>query len=162
MDNRQVIEGLRKYCEFLENLRTIHSDIADNPRMEGKWSIKQIICHLYRWDIHLTQTIFPKGVINEAVTFPDHDEYNAQSEAYAATVNFTELLTLSLKARNQLIDELARHEKFLQHPITVNGLTHCPNSGSVYTLNYLMTEFIDHDQHHMKQIKQYLTLSETK
>jgi uncharacterized damage-inducible protein DinB len=161
MNNSQVTEGLRRYTDLLKHLRTksLEHRYTYNGR---KWSVKQMISHIYRWDLYLINTILRAGIHVKAVTFPSHDEYNAQSEAYAATVIFEDLLNQSIHARGQLVQDLVTNDGTLSESITVNGKTNCPNTGARYTLNYLMIEFIEHDTHHSKQIQQYLTLAETK
>ncbi|WHS76005.1 hypothetical protein OF864_01165 [Bacillus cereus] len=44
----------------------------------------------------------------------------------------------------------------LKNPLTANGVAHCPNIGNTYSLIYVVKEFTDHDNHHKRQIIQFL------
>jgi uncharacterized damage-inducible protein DinB len=161
MNNEKVLLSLGSYLDFLETLRKVENGVDEIPLKEGKWSVKQIISHMYRWDLYLIEMILPAAIKDKAVHFPSHDNYNAQSEVYAKTVTFQDLINQSAAVRKKLIEELDRSQLMMDESITVNGLTHCPNTGTPYSLNYLMSEFIDHDRHHIQQIQRFLTLCQT-
>lgn len=40
--------------------------------------------------------------------------------------------------------------------IAANGVTHCPNTGTPYSLIYIVKEFTDHDNHNKRQIIKFL------
>ncbi|WP_421384896.1 DinB family protein [Bacillus salacetis] len=162
MNNEKMLFSMGSYVVFLENLKENGIGVDEIPLTEGKWSIKQIISHMYRWDLFLLEAVLPAGLKDKAVHFPSHDEYNAQSEVYSNTISFKTLINHSVDARKKLIEKLAEHQKLLGDSITINGLTHCPNTGKRYSLNYLMTEFVHHDMHHSQQIEQFLTLNHAK
>ncbi|MGF2615883.1 DinB family protein [Rossellomorea vietnamensis] len=165
MENYEALsESLREYNDFLKEVVSPNENQAEISIAEGSWSIKQIITHMYRWDLYLLEEVLPSAVAKKEVSFPSHNEYNAESQEYSKTVGIEDLLQQSILLRGQLIKELET-EKFkimLDEPITVNGLTHCPNTKTRYSLTYLMHEFVDHDKHHTWQITDFLKLTQTK
>jgi len=44
----------------------------------------------------------------------------------------------------------------LNKSLTANRITHCPHTGTPYSLIYIVKEFTDHDNHHKGQIIQFL------
>ncbi len=44
----------------------------------------------------------------------------------------------------------------LEKPLTANGVSYCPHTGTPYSLIYIIKEFIEHDNHHKKQIIHFL------
>jgi hypothetical protein len=124
MKNEKVLLTLRMYVDFLENLREMNEGAEEIPLAEGKWSSKQIIGHMYRWDLYLIETILPAAITYKSVHFPSHDEYNAHSELFAETVTFDALINQSVDVRKKLIEKLKGHQLLMENPITVNGHSH--------------------------------------
>jgi hypothetical protein len=161
MNALDTIQSLQSYADYLIDLRSINTELAETPITEGKWSIKKIISHIYRWDIYLIEVALPSAVQEKAVSFPIHDEYNKASALYSETVNFDVLIDQSVRARNNLIKGINNHKDVLEDPITVQENTHCPGTHSAYTLLYLFGEFVDHDGHHIHQINDFLSVNES-
>lgn len=44
----------------------------------------------------------------------------------------------------------------LEKPLTANGVSYCPHTGTPYSLIYIIKEFIEHDNHHKRQIIHFL------
>ncbi|WP_456271340.1 DinB family protein [Bacillus sp. AK031] len=152
-----TLRSLQSYTDYLIGLKSINTELANAPITEGKWSIKEIISHIYRWDIYLLEVALPSAIQSKSVNFPSHDEYNEASVLYSETVGFNELIDHSVQIRNNLINEINNCKVKLEEPITVQGNTHCPNTNAVYTFLYLLGEFVEHDRHHFNQINTYLS-----
>ncbi|MGD6803692.1 DinB family protein [Rossellomorea vietnamensis] len=160
MDPNTVTDALKRYNDFLEGLVYIDEKQADLPLAKGKWSTKQVISHMYGWDLYLLETVLPSALIKKAVSFPSHNEFNARSLISTEAFTIKKLIEQSIHLRNRLLNEL-KMEKYtliLDKPLTVNGISHCPNTGSQYTLAYLMYEFADHDNYHSRQIIDFMKL----
>jgi uncharacterized damage-inducible protein DinB len=157
MNEVNTIRSLQSYTDFLIRLKSINTDLTEIPITEGKWSIKKIISHIYRWDIYLVEAVLPSAIEDKAVRFPSHDEYNEASAQYSDSVGFEELIDQSILIRNSLINEVNNCKNVLTEPITVQENTHCPNTNSTYSLLYLLGEFVEHDKHHRNQICTFLS-----
>jgi len=129
-----------------------------SPIKENKWCTAEIIAHLGRWDEYLITNVLPEAEKQGKVEFPNHDEYNAVSSAYALSgIVPADLLNQAIETRGRLagkLDEMTEQQFF--QPITVNGYTHCPYTNSIYSIGYLIVEFIQHDDHHRKQVEEFL------
>ncbi|TYS17636.1 DinB family protein [Rossellomorea vietnamensis] len=151
---------MKRYNDFLEELVFLDEKQSDLPLAKGKWSTKQIISHMYGWDLYLLETVLPAALSIKAVSFPSHDECNARSLKNTETFRFEKLIQQSIHLRDRLLSEL-NTEKYLlilEQPLTVNGITHCPKNGTQYTLAYLMHEFADHDYQHSNQIINFIKI----
>lgn len=160
MDPNTVTDALKRYNDFLEELVFLDEKQADLPLAKGKWSTKQVISHMYGWDLYLLETVLPSALSKKAVSFPSHDEFNARSLKETEAFCFKNLIEQSIHLRNRLLNEL-KMEKYtliLDKPLMVNGISHCPNTCTPYTLAYLMYEFAEHDNQHSRQIIDFLTL----
>jgi len=68
-------------------------------------------------------------------------------------LNFKE----TILTREQLVLELFEMPVVALHrDVTVNGASHCPHSGTPYSLAYIIKEFIEHDSLHKQQIVEFL------
>ncbi|MDZ5473021.1 DinB family protein [Bacillus sp. 31A1R] len=151
----QLLSEFQNLNTFIERLKGLDETKLEQPLSEGKWSIKEVVAHLYRWDVFLLETALATAKVDKRVDFPSHSEYNFDSEKFSKTISLEELLQMTIDKRNQLIDELMKVEN-LEEPILVQGTTHCPHTGTRYSLHYLIREFVDHDVQHIKQMEEFL------
>lgn len=156
MDN-YTLKNYLLFIDSLTELKHIDVHLAKTPIQEKRWSIKEIIAHIYRWDIFLLEVAIPSALHERIIHFPSHDEYNFASQKFAATISFSQLVHTSIVTRKQLITDLLNMKDSILEPITINNNTHCPKTNERYTVLYLMSEFVEHDQHHLAQIKQFLS-----
>ncbi|MGO4697227.1 DinB family protein [Paenibacillus sp. 2TAB26] len=135
-----------------------------NPIKEGKWSAAEIIAHLDRWDQYFITSVLLEAEKNSNVEFPNHDEYNAASSAYALSgILPSEILNQAIETRQKLVQKLTEMtEQQFFHPITVHGNTHCPQTKAPYSIGYLIFDFIQHDEHHRKQVEEFLLQPQSK
>lgn len=148
---------IQEYEQFGVWAQTLHqwSDEAwHTPFQAGKASTAEIIAHVRQWDRYLIHVIVPSIRKGEGMVFPDFDAYNKEAYQYANSgVTKEQLLQQFTRDRMELIgilksmttDELLRE-------VSANDVTHCPHTGTPYSLFYIIQEFIEHDAHHKKQI----------
>lgn len=155
---KNIISNFSHYSSWLSTLEEINETLWSKPIAEGKWSVSEIIAHIMNWDNYLLTEIFPSVQNEQGIEFPDFDTYNKKASNYAKSgVSQSKLLEEAKDTRELLVKELNElpTEK-LKNPLTANGVTHCPNTGTPYSLIYIIKEFTDHDNHHKRQIIQFL------
>lgn len=155
----ELIQQFGQLTMWYPSLSTITQESRwYSPIKEGKWCLAEIISHLMRWDEYLITVILPEAVTNGKVEFPDHDQYNAASSAYARSgISPATLLNQAIETRDRLVRKLSEmtEQQFFE-PITVNGYTHCPQTQTPHSLGHMTFEFIEHDEHHRKQVDGFL------
>ncbi|KRF03415.1 hypothetical protein ASG89_23505 [Paenibacillus sp. Soil766] len=118
---------------------------------EGKWSVKEIIGHLFYWDKFIQEKHFP--FMNEGAvlsSFPDHDEHNSEAIQYIS----------AFKTTGTLIDEFVENRKQLiemMSGIESDVIFTIGSENRQFTVATYLEIFIDHDNHHLNQIKVRLT-----
>ncbi|MGH1328957.1 DinB family protein [Bacillus pretiosus] len=155
---KNIISNFSHYSSWLSTLEEINETLWSKPIAESKWSVSEIIAHIMNWDNYLLTEIFPSVQNEQGMEFPDFDTYNQKASNYAKSgVSQSKLLEEAKNTRELLVKELNElpTEK-LKNPLTANGVTHCPNTGTPYSLIYIVKEFTDHDNHHKRQIIQLL------
>lgn len=155
---KSIISNFCHYSYWLSTLEEINETLWSKPIAEGKWSVSEIIAHIMNWDNYLLTEIFPSVQNEQGMEFPDFDTYNKKASNYAKSgISQSKLLEEAKDTRELLVKELNElpTEK-LKNPLTANGVTYCPNTGTPYSLIYIVKEFTDHDNHHKRQIIQFL------
>ena len=159
-----TIKAFNEYFSWISRLKEIDERLWTKPIAEGKWSIREIIAHITNWDHHLLSNVLPAVRNERGMEFPDFDTYNRLATDYAQSgITKAQLIEKAIATRKQLVRELREMPiKNLNKPLTSNGVTHCPVTGTPYSLLYIIKEFTDHDNHHKKQIHHFLEIHTVK
>ncbi|GAB6439759.1 hypothetical protein CON36_37305 [Bacillus cereus] len=153
-----IISNFKNYASWLSILEDMDNELWSTPINKGKWSVSEIIVHLMNWDKHLLSEVLPSVRNEKGMKFPDFDSYNKKASDYAKSgISQLKLLEEARNTRELLIKELNEMSvETLNKQLTANGATHCPHTGTPYSLIYIIKEFTDHDNHHKRQITEFL------
>lgn len=163
-ENVNIIKKFGEYSDWVMKLKYIPTTLWNTPISTKKWSTAEIVSHLTNWDHYLLNHIIPSVKMGRGMEFPDFDSYNKKASEYVKSgVTQEDLIEEAINARNSLVNALLQiSEMELCQPLTSNGVSHCPHTGEPYSLLYIIQEFIQHDQHHKNQIKNYLSKNSLK
>lgn len=157
-EETKIISEFGKYSSLLNTLEDTDETLWSKPIAKDKWSVSEIIAHIINWDNHLLSEVIPSVRNEKGMEFPDFDTHNKKASDYAKSgISQSKLLEEAKDTRELLVKELKElpTEK-LNKPLTANSVTHCPHTGTPYSLIYIVKEFTDHDNHHKGQIQQFL------
>lgn len=144
-------QGLKQFMLFVEEISKDAAVRWDTPIAPGKWSIAEIVSHIWLWDqysLHLMLPLMREGV---TLRFIDQAAINSNAESFArAGMHRDELIRAWKETRNELItrcksipDDLTFYVGRKKHNIET----------------YVQTFIVSHDIHHMDQIKDYIRMS---
>ncbi|WP_171652701.1 DinB family protein [Paenibacillus foliorum] len=154
----KVREAIDKYnYDWSSFLNDRIDDAWYEPISIGKASIAEIIGHLMNWDQYLTTNVVPAVREDGKIVFPEFDSFNKLGYAFAKQVTKNQLIADFVRTRKQLsaiLEELPA--EVINRPTSANGASNCPHTGEPYTLLYIIKEFIEHDEHHRKQIHSFV------
>lgn len=151
-DHLHHLNSLISWYKSLPN----DNKLMNKPIGEGKFSVKEIIAHLYRWDEYLINVGIPSILENGNIEFPNFNDYNNESAKLVAENGIEEVIEHATKTREKLVKIFKDNEQYSHKKISMNGHTHIPNSEKPYTFYYLIEDFSEHDQHHKQQIEEFL------
>ncbi|WP_019152418.1 DinB family protein [Robertmurraya massiliosenegalensis] len=116
---------------------------------EGKWSIREIVGHLYYWDKFILENMVPFMTDGSNLPpFPDHDQYNAEAISYLKDDSATSIIEHFVETRIQLTESLSNLDSDIR--FTIGG-----GKEQFYAESF--TEmFLEHDEHHLNQINEKL------
>lgn len=154
-----IINDFSNYSNWLHSLMDIDELLWSQPIASGKWSVSEIIAHIINWDRHLLTEVIPSVLKGEGMKFPDFDSYNKIASDYAISgIPKSKLLKEGIDIRELLVKRLNElPTETLNKSVASNGVTHCPHTGTPYSLIYIVKEFTYHDNHHKGQINQFLS-----
>ncbi|MFS0749167.1 DinB family protein [Oceanobacillus sp. 1P07AA] len=143
------IQDLEKMIENVESIRSLNNKVLQEPIKEGKWSIREIIGHLYGWDHFNAEEMVPlmkhEGRLPE---FPDHDSFNAQVIQGLEGVSVEEIITMFIKERRKLVERLKN--------VDPNARFSIGTGKRRFSQESFARIFASHDNDHLKQIQQKL------
>jgi uncharacterized damage-inducible protein DinB len=158
MGENKIIHDFNEYSIWLNTLKGMKEELWVAPISEGKWTIGEIVSHIMNWDECLLSKVLPLVREGQGVEFPDFNTYNKIASSYAKSgISKMKLLEEAKTKRELLVKELRLLPAGnLKKPVTANGVSHCPHTGTPYSLIYIIKEFIDHDNHHKRQVMHFL------
>lgn len=145
----KTLHQFEKTIEEIIKLKDLEETELIEPISEGKWSIREIVGHLYYWDKYNLEVMVPKMSDGEILPeFPEHDQYNEKGIYYLRDKSVESILTIFIKTRKELIDNLENISEDTRFTI---GKGKRQYSGESFT-----KIFLKHDIHHLKQINEKL------
>ncbi|MDQ1146251.1 hypothetical protein QE429_003078 [Bacillus sp. SORGH_AS 510] len=138
---------------FLEDLKQVEDDhIFFSPIGEGKWSSASIVAHLLLWDQYIQNSRLPLMLAGETLPTGQVDVQAINNDAQ----NFAH----SGISKNELIEKFILNRKGLLKELTDTNLHTTFTIGEhSFTLEKYLVGMVEHDEHHMKQIKEVYELA---
>lgn len=147
----KTLLDFEKTIDKVSQLKEIHSSLLMEPVEEGKWSIRDIVAHLYYWDKFNLEEMVPEMSTGAVLPpFPDHDQHNQQAILSVTDYSPHFIIDLFINTRKELADNLSRLGKDVKLTI---GKGKRQFSGESF-----IKIFVKHDTHHLKQIQKKLKI----
>ncbi|MDU5144884.1 MAG: DinB family protein [Paenibacillus dendritiformis] len=118
------------------------------PIDEGKWTIHDIVSHIMMWDKYFYEEAIYPIANGKPVTVSDldFDAFNREAVEYGKTLAKEDLIALTTRCRNLLLETIARFDDDTFSREYAEGK---------FTVRTYLEDFIWHDRHHMAQIEEY-------
>lgn len=151
-EKNQLIEQYSAWINFIKILEEQSEGFWNQPLGEGKWSVRDVVSHIMKWDQYFLEEAIRKVSEGEklSVKHLDYDVFNEQAKQYAETCTIQKLAEQTKTYRQSLIDHIQSlsDEQYDKEYTDADGH---PFQAAVF-----MRDFISHDQHHMNQIEPLL------
>ncbi|RIX50026.1 DinB family protein [Paenibacillus nanensis] len=140
---------LEAFAEWKTFLREIEHWDWSEPLREGKWSVHDVVSHIYLWDKYFLEAAILPISDGTPLTLKhlDYDEFNAASVRIGREKQKEEVMQLSISYRDQIIDAIRKQDqsKFAKAYVDADG--------NPFTVEAYLKDFIWHDRHHRNQIE---------
>jgi uncharacterized damage-inducible protein DinB len=141
-----ILNRFEKVVEEIIQLKEIEEARLLESISEGKWSIRDVVAHLYYWDKFNLENMIPKMADGANLpTFPDHDAHNAEGLSQLREHTVESIIDLFIKERRKLIEQLNMIDE--NHRFTIG------KGKRKFSVESFAKIFLEHDKHHLKQIK---------
>ncbi|MDV2682924.1 DinB family protein [Alkalihalophilus lindianensis] len=143
----ETLTQLGETVTVIANLKDQEDSQLLAPIKQGKWSIREIVAHLYYWDQFNLESMIP--YMNDGASlppFPDHDAHNQEA--------INDVHGQSVYA---IIDQfVAAREKFMEHLESIGEDVRFTIGGGkrTFSVESFAKVFLKHDIHHLKQIEE--------
>jgi uncharacterized damage-inducible protein DinB len=146
---KKTLSLFEKTIDDVLNLKEISEAKLLEPISEGKWSIREIVGHLYYWDKFNLEKMVPfmaEGV--DLPKFPDHDQHNEEAMSFLKDYSIESIIDNFIVTRKELNERISRLEGDVR--FTIGG------GKRQFSGESFIKIFIKHDDHHLKQINEKL------
>jgi uncharacterized damage-inducible protein DinB len=147
---RDLLEQFKAWLLLVNQLKSLDERKWITPIREGKWSIRDVVCHIMLWD-----RFFHEGAIANissdsplTLTMKDvnFDQFNKNAITYAKSRQKDDILAQAEAIRSKIITKLEQMTDAQFHIEYIDG------DGHPFVIYEYLLDFIGHDRHHMKQI----------
>ncbi|KAB8129198.1 DinB family protein [Gracilibacillus oryzae] len=145
----KTLSQFEKMVDRVTELKAIPEEKLSDPVKEGKWSIMQIVGHLYYWDKFNLENMVPNMTDDgDLPQFPDHDQHNEEAMSVIKEYSVESLIDSFVITRKELIERISEVGKDVR--FTIGG------GKRKFSAEAFIKIFIKHDAHHLKQIDEKL------
>lgn len=148
------LKAFNEWTLFVQSLRDYAETVWESSIKEGKWSMKSLVSHMMMWDKYFYEEAIEKIALQGELTVK-HQKYkvfNNNAIEYGKTVTTHDLIDQAIEYRKKIIN-------------TINNLTseeierqYVDGDGKLFKIEKYIKDFLYHDKHHIKQLKEYLSL----
>lgn len=124
--------------------------LLTEPVEANKWSIREIVGHLFYWDKFNLEVMVPKMADGAVLPpFPDLDAHNAEGIQYINKFSSAEeVIDAFIETRKEFAAKMDSLHPEMSFQIEGESVSFTPAS--------FADIFIEHDQHHLRQMHRFL------
>lgn len=148
----ELMNSFEEWISFSSALQELNEDVWGSSIEPGKWSIRDIVSHIMLWDKYYYEEAIEKIVNEKPITLKhlNYDEFNIKAITFGRTVTTDELIEKARYYRKKIIADIRTLSEEAIEQIYTDG------DGHIFYIPQYLKDFIWHDQHHMKPLKEYL------
>lgn len=142
---KKILKEFEETIDAVKKLKDVEDTKLYEPISEGKWSIREIVGHLYYWDKYNLEKMVPlmaNGV--NLPQFPNHDQHNKEAISYLRDSTVESIIDAFIETRKELIDRISKIEEDVRFTIG--------KGKRQFTCDSFIKVFLQHDSHHLQQI----------
>ncbi|MUK87954.1 DinB family protein [Ornithinibacillus sp. L9] len=145
----KTIRQFNQTMDDIVKVKDIQESHILEPIAEGKWSIREIIGHMYYWDKFNLENMVPQMSEGAKLpSYPDHDQFNAEAISALEGESVESIIDYFVATRKELIHELETINENIRFTIG--------KGKRQLSVESFTNIFLRHDQHHLDQIKMKL------
>jgi uncharacterized damage-inducible protein DinB len=150
MTKQELLNHHKNVINIIDSLNQLTDDEWTSPIELGKWSIAEIVSHFIPWDEFIIESRLPFFRSNQSLPpAPNVEDLNKASSKKAKITSKEDTIKYFIETRSQLKNQI--------ESLTENecGIEIVMGTKKITIIDYL-SGMVEHDQHHIKQIKNYM------
>ncbi|MFJ7973766.1 DinB family protein [Psychrobacillus sp. NPDC096389] len=146
---KKILKEFEETLDAIKKLKDVNEDKLIEPISEEKWSIREIVGHLFYWDKYNLEKMVPLMVSGANLPqFPDHDQYNKESILYLKDNTVESIIDAFIETRKELIENISKVEEDIRFTIG--------KGKRQFSSESFIKMFLEHDVHHLQQINRII------
>ncbi|MDO6447922.1 DinB family protein [Oceanobacillus profundus] len=142
---KKILKQFEDTLDPIQKLKDVQESKLKEPISEGKWSIREIVGHLYYWDKYNLEIMVPVMVNGANLPqFPNHDQHNKKAISYLRDHSAESIIDAFIETRKELIERISKIGEDVRFTIGKDKRQ--------FSVESFIKIFIKHDIHHFKQI----------
>jgi len=108
MEKQEIFDRMHHLRQMLlDTLENIPEDELVSEKVEGDWTIKEILCHLTAWELTVVNPLIAYVQVNDFLPemIEDHDAWNAEQTARRKEMTIRQVLHELETTRELLVSE---------------------------------------------------------
>lgn len=156
-ETKELIKSFEEWIFFIHSVRELSEEIWDSSIESGKWTVRDIVSHIMLWDKYFYEEAIVNIATDKLLTLKhlNYDDFNRKAMDYGRTLKTNELIEMTIFCREKIIEDINR---LSDEVIDQNYLV---GDNNLFNISQYLKDFIWHDQHHMKPLKEYLKTIKT-
>lgn len=148
----QLLQQFHNWVNLVHILEDQEAALWNTPIAEGKWTVRDVVSHIMHWDMYFLNEAIVKIVQNQPVSSKhlDYDEFNEQAREIGRKISLARLAEQSIELREQIMHHITSMTEEQYDGIYMD------EDGNNFGVAAYLQDFIEHDQHHMRQIMNLL------
>lgn len=144
-----MVKQFEGTIDDIQKLKDVQESQLNEPIAKGKWSIREIVGHLYYWDKYNLEIMIPKMTDGANLPpFPDHDQHNEEAISYLSGQSVDSIIDAFIETRKELIENISKVGESVRFTIGKGKRRFSSES--------FIKIFVKHDIHHLQQINEKL------
>lgn len=144
------LEAFGEWLDVIERLKEVPEQAWNESIDPGKWSYKDVVGHIMRWDKYFYEEAIARIAADEPLTVQhlNYDDFNREAAEVGRSLSIAELAEQAIYYRKVIVDTIQKlpEEKLEKE--------HVDGDGHIFHIPTYLNDFIWHDQHHLKDINQ--------
>lgn len=144
------LEAFGEWLDVIERLKEVPEQAWNESIDPGKWSYKDVVSHIMRWDKYFYEEAIARIAADEPLTVQhlNYDDFNREAAEVGRSLSIAELAEQAIYYRKVIVDTIQKLPEEKLEKEYVDG------DGHIFHIPTYLNDFNWHDQHHLKDINQ--------
>lgn len=152
IEKEELLGQFGDWIRFVQELGQMDEYIWNQSIADGKWSVREVVAHIQRWDDYFFEEAIAKAAASEPLTVRhlDYDLFNEKAKHRGKSATIGQLTEEAVASRSRIIRTIENASESVYARVYEDG------DGHPFAFGQYLKDFLWHDRHHMDQIKRLI------